>query len=100
MCLCLAALPATAQTKASATAPQPPSPQIIGDADTQLVVDTEHHAVRIMIDGREVARFEANGLHVEDDVFLRSVINSVPHHSKSAKEKPAAPILPSKGEKQ
>lgn len=53
-------------TAASANSPAPPSFPItaIGDDSTRLVADPKSHTVSIVIEGREVARFDADGLHV------------------------------------
>ncbi len=40
----------------------------IGDVDTHLAVDTEHNIIRIMIEGKEVGRFDKDGLHVRGDI--------------------------------
>jgi hypothetical protein len=39
-----------------------------------IVNDEEHGAVRVKVDGREVARFTAQGLHVRDDVKFGGVM--------------------------
>jgi hypothetical protein len=41
-------------------------PVRVGDASTALEVDTEAHVIRVMIEGREVAVFAADGLHVKE----------------------------------
>ena len=81
ICLCFAASPAFAQTKTA-----PASPQIVGDADTQLIVDTEHHTVRIMIDGREAVLIDAKGMHVRDRVFADTFVNAPQHAAQPEKQ--------------
>ncbi len=42
-----------------------------------VVADEEHGVVRIVIDGKDVARFEGSGLHVRDDIRFGGVIADV-----------------------
>jgi len=64
--LTICVLAALLYTAASANSPAPPTAPItrVGDDTTQLVVDTQAHTVRIVIEGKEVGRFDASGLHV------------------------------------
>ena len=71
-CLSIAALPAAAQTtgkspkqSVAAAVAKHSAPQIIGDADTQIVVDTEHHAVRVVIRGKDQLVIDESGTHYE-----------------------------------
>ncbi len=49
----------------------------IGDSQTQLVVDKENNIIRIMIEGKEVGRFDKNGLHVVGDVNYTGTITDI-----------------------
>lgn len=44
-----------------------------------MIVDTAHHAVRIMIDGREVARFDADGMSVPEGTLRMKYAKSAGH---------------------
>lgn len=69
LALCIVTSPALAEDSK-----QPPATSDkeavaqIGDADTHLAVDTEHNIIRIMIEGKEVGRFDKDGLHVVGNV--------------------------------
>ncbi|SFU39268.1 hypothetical protein [Nitrosospira multiformis] len=67
--LCIAPSPALAQDSRPTTAiTDQDTVAQIGDADTHLAVDTEKNIIRIMIEGKEVGRFDKNGLHVVGDI--------------------------------
>ncbi len=74
--LCIATSPAFAEDSK-----QPPATSDketvaqIGDADTHLAVDTEKNIIRIMIEGKEVGRFDKDGLHVVGNVDYTGVIS-------------------------
>lgn len=69
LALCIVTSPALAEDSK-----QPPATSDketvaqIGDASTHLAVDTEHNIIRIMIEGKEVGRFDKDGLHVVGNV--------------------------------
>jgi len=43
----------------------------------RAVLDTEDGRFRFLIDGKEVARFAADGLHIRDDIAYGGVITDV-----------------------
>ena len=70
-------------TAASATQPAPPL-TVIGDETTKLVADTQAHTISIVIEGKEVARFDADGLHVTGNIDYSGFstdTNAAPPHA-------------------
>lgn len=75
---------------AAASAQNPaPALTMIGDEHTQLVVDTEAHTVRILIDGQEQAIIDREGLQVRGDI--RSSGSSGLIYTNRYEKKPDAP---------
>ena len=68
-----------AKPDTAASTAKTPTEKIIGDADTHVIVDTEHHVVRIVIDGREVARFDAGGMSVPEGMVRMRHVKSAGH---------------------
>ncbi len=65
---------ATAAQAGEATAPAA-TPQPAGQAQaTRIETDQKTGAVRFIVNGKEVARFDANGLHVKDSIDYGGVI--------------------------
>jgi hypothetical protein len=58
----------TARTTAAASSSPPSPPQRV-----QLIEDQNAGAVRVVVDGKDVARIDANGLHVRGDVAYGGV---------------------------
>jgi hypothetical protein len=52
----------------AAHAAGPATPQPTGQEATRIQTDQKTGTVRIIVDGREVARFERDGLHVRQNV--------------------------------
>lgn len=78
--LCIATSPAFAEDSKHppATSDKETVAQI-GDADTHLAVDTEKNIIRIMIEGKEVGRFDKDGLHVVGNVdYTGSLSDTAP----------------------
>lgn len=46
----------------------------IGDDSTRLAVDTARGIISIIIEGKEVGRFDKNGLHLLSDVTYGGVL--------------------------
>lgn len=61
-----------------------------GDADTHLAVDTEKNIIRIMIEGKEVGRFDKSGFHVVGDIEFTGSMTDTTASSWLADEVPLA----------
>jgi hypothetical protein len=58
----------TGRTTAAASSSPPSPPQRV-----QLIEDQNAGAVRVVVDGKEIARVDANGLHVRGDIAYGGV---------------------------
>lgn len=52
----------------AAHAAGPAAPQPTGQQATRIETDQKTGAIEIIVKGKEVARFDANGLHVKDSI--------------------------------
>lgn len=59
----------------AATVPPRRPVSVMGDPGAQLVLDSEKKTVRILIDGKEVGRFEKDGLHVTGFITFTQATN-------------------------
>jgi len=77
--LCIATSPVFAEDSKPSAAITDKNPVVeIGDADTHLAVDTENNIIRIMIEGKEVGRFDKSGLHVVGNVDYTGSLTDTP----------------------
>lgn len=60
--------PSTARAEDEQTPPKPAAAEMKSADRVQLVEDDENGAIRFVIDGKEVGRFDAQGLHVDGPV--------------------------------
>ena len=58
----------------TAPAPKKSSASPANSSDPQIVVDKKNHAVRILIDGKEIAIIDASGMHVNGGLDFSGVL--------------------------